>query len=365
MNKIKQVSKEIFEIIQAIDDNESDAMIYDSYEEYNKSMLDFIKSHNKQWFVKFFDMIVKNIKNEMNENSLKSELLNIPKINKHIINHVIDSIYSQDNILKDEEEDNVDFVDEQNYDVEDNAELDDINLEGVINNFKWRDNQLIAINNTIEQDFKSGIHNQVVGAGKSYIILKTIDEHLKAHNNVGIYIITCFRQEILKDLFFDSEGKLDEKRKNTLKMNEIINLDNFNIINRVHNKKKILKFNEDKATILIINTDFLKAIDKDNIIDYNKVNLIILDECHCVSADKFYTLLMKIKYDKKIHIIGFSATPLRQHAEKKLVDVFSLTMKKNTKNKKLNIISNYDFITAIKMMLFYHHITYYVKLTKL
>lgn len=40
------------------------------------------------------------------------------------------------------------------------AEID-ISLHEVIDNFKWRKNQLDAINNTIIQDFKSGIHNQI------------------------------------------------------------------------------------------------------------------------------------------------------------------------------------------------------------
>lgn len=48
MSKIKKIETEIYQIIKAIGDGESDSNIYDSYEEYNKSMLDFIKSKNKQ-----------------------------------------------------------------------------------------------------------------------------------------------------------------------------------------------------------------------------------------------------------------------------------------------------------------------------
>lgn len=58
--------------------------------------------------------------------------------------------------------------------------------------------------------------------------------------------------------------------------------------------------------------------------------------------------IKKIKYVYKKHIIGFSATPLRKNSENQLIDIFSMTTNKNNKNKKLNIISNYDFINAIK-----------------
>ena len=74
----------------------------------------------------------------------------------------------------------------------------------------------------------------------------------------------------------------------------------------------------------------------------------ILDECHSVSAPNLYNELHRIKYQYKKHIIGFSATPLRKNAEKKLVDIFSATTDEKQPNKKLNIISTYDFVSAIR-----------------
>ncbi len=58
----------------------------------------------------------------------------------------------------------------------------------------------------------------------------------------------------------------------------------------------------------------MKALDNNECIDYEECNFIIFDECHGVSAPKFYNLIKKIKYDYKVPIIGFSATPLREKA---------------------------------------------------
>jgi hypothetical protein len=57
-------------------------------------------------------------------------------------------------------------------------------------------------------------------------------------------------------------------------------------------------------------------------------------------------LLYKIKYEYKKHIIGFSATPVRDNAEDKVKNIFSKSLNKNDKHL-LNIISNYDIMNAI------------------
>ena len=330
---VSKIKKEIEEILTAINNGESDSIICDSYEDYSKSMLDFIKTKNKIWFSKLFNVITEEIDNGADEISLKKEL-QIKKLHKNLINHIIDKIFSEDIIVDDQENDG---DDEENNPIH-------VPLEEAVCNFKWRDNQSIAINNTITQKFKSGVHNQIMGAGKTYIIFKTISAHFEKYPNKKLYIIACFRQEILQDLLFDKNGKMDEKKSDKLKKYGIIDLDDYLIIDRVHEKKKTLKLAKNKPTILIVNTDYLKIMD----LNYDDINFVILDECHSVSASKLYTILNRIKYDYKKHIIGFSATPLRKNAEKKLVDIFSSTTNKNSQNKKLNIISNYDFVNAIR-----------------
>ena len=118
---------------------------------------------------------------------------------------------------------------------------------------------------------------------------------------------------------------------------DIIDLDKFKIIDKINNKDKEIKNSKSKPNILLINTDFLRAIDKANdddeldyyVFDYDRIAYITLDECHGISANNLYDILKKIKYEHKKHIIGFSATVLRDGAEKKLVDIFSSSLDKN------------------------------------
>jgi superfamily II DNA or RNA helicase len=326
MNKnLEYIKKEIYDIIKAIKDGETDVIILDSYENYSKSMLEFVKTKDKQWFKFFFGMIELDIKSGATCESLKDEQVGNLKSGKQLLSYVIESIFNKEE--KEMESDSESDNDNDNLDNEPNItndEINDVKIEEAVKNFNWRKNQLDAIKNTLEQNFSCGVHNQIMGAGKTFIILKTIWEHFKLNkDNKKIYVITCFRQEILKDLFFDDDGDIDEDKEIFFKENDVIELDKFNIINRVHEKNKKIKASKNKPSILIINTDYLKSIDKgDNNIDYSDINFVILDECHSVSAVKFYSLLKKIKYDEKVSIIGFSATPLREGAGNKLIDIF-------------------------------------------
>lgn len=352
--KVKYVRKELFNVLKAIEDGHDDKIIYDSYENYNKSMLDFMKSKEKIWLKGFTKLIEEEIENGTDKESLRKELLSYKGQNKYIINHVVDTIFDDD-IIENNESD-FDSDDDEKHDYN-----DDEKIEKAIKNFKWRENQIIAINNTIKQNFVSGVHNQIMGAGKTLIILNTISKHYEKNKNNGLYIITTNRQEILRDLFFDSEGNIDDEKNEFFKKHDIINLDQFKVIVKlnfvkkdgknevkINNKIKDVKLSSSKPTIMVVNIDFLKSLDKAECIDYDECNMIIFDECHGVSAPKFYNLIKKIKYENKIPIIGFSATPLRERAESKLVDIFSSTYDEDKKGKTLNIISNYDFIQAIK-----------------
>lgn len=238
------------------------------------------------------------------------------------------------------------------YNITDNHKDDDTNdiieieQEELIKFEDLRKNQEIARKNNKKYNFSSGIHNQITGSGKSIIILLTINDHYLMdieRNKSKVYILTCPRIEVLRNMFFEKNLN-DEYVMN--KKNNIINLDNFKIIDKINNKNKKFKLSKNKPNILIINTDFLKILDKSNMVKYDKVNLVLFDECHGVSAEMFYSLLEKIKFNYSIHIIGFSATPLRDNAEEKVKQIFSSSLEKSP-NPKLNIISNYDLINAI------------------
>lgn len=231
---------------------------------------------------------------------------------------------------------------------EDNDLYLDNELSNVINNFKWRTHQEDAIQNVKKQNFSTGIIFHIMGAGKTYVMLKILNEHIMSKKNKGkLYIIACDKQEILRKTFYDKDKKWNVNEMNKWKEYGIIDLFQFNKIDCVYQKLKYINLSENKPNLLIINNDYLKSLDKNGKIPYSKTNLMLLDECHCVSANYFYKLLRKIKYEKKINIIGFSATPLRYKSENKLCDIFSLTTKQNKINKKVNIISSYDLMKAI------------------
>lgn len=340
------IKTEIYEVLRAIKDGESDVIILDSYE-YENSMLEFLKKKDKQWFKFFFGMIQCDLTNGATYEMIMEEMNNFCE--KSFVLYISNIIFDKKIIEPEAEHDAEHDAEEQQQQEEEEKQIDIVKLEEAVESFKWRDSQINAVLSTISQLFSCGIHNQIMGAGKTFIILNTIWEHFKLNpDNKKLYIITCFRQEILKDLFFDDDGDIDEEKAEFLRENKIIDLDKFKIINRVHEKKKKIKLSKTKPSILIVNTDYLRSIDKGDNIEFEEVNFIIFDECHSVSAVKFYDLLKKIKYDNKISIIGFSATPLREKAEKKLIDIFSKSFDLEDKNKKLNIISNYDFISAIK-----------------
>ena len=97
----------------------------------------------------------------------------------------------------------------------------------------------MAINNTISQNFVSGFHNQVMGAGKTFIIYNLIERHREINKQKsGVYVILCERQDILRQMFFDKDGNIDKIKKEFLKENMIINLNRFHIEERVFEKSK-------------------------------------------------------------------------------------------------------------------------------
>ena len=214
---------------------------------------------------------------------------------------------------------------------------------------EFRPNQIMAIDRTVQQDFKSGIHCQIMGAGKSIIMLNLIQTHHQLYGLNKIYIICTERIDILKKLFFDDELNLNQSNKQSWKRNNIIDLDQFELIENIINKKFTIPTIGDRPIIWLINNAFIR-----NRSHYTKINridiaLVLVDECHSISGIQNYNMLKWLKYgsnnDLIISIIGLSATPLRQakNADKQLIDIYSID-----KDLGLNIISNYTLIDALK-----------------
>jgi len=292
---VKYIQKEFIEVYEALINNVDINMINDSYENFSPNMLSFIKKKDLNWFNAYFLMIDGMVKKGMIQEDLRKNLLAIKNSNKNIVNYIVDTIYDDD------------IINEQNKNL--NGAINNIAIEEVINNLKWRKNQLNAVNNTIKQNFSSGIHYQVMDAGKIFIMLNTISEHYKLKPNNKLYIITGSRQMNLIKIIFDDDGNINPNKLNTFKYNNVIDLDKFNIINYTLNKN--IETSNTKPIILIINYDHLRVMHKYNKIDYTNVNFVMLDECHLANDPQFYPVLEEIRYTHKISIIGFSATHLK------------------------------------------------------
>jgi superfamily II DNA or RNA helicase len=353
--QIEYLTKEIFNIKENVE-NVSLDIILDSYE-ITENCYKFISSKDNLWFtlfIKNLEMTLKEYEYDINNgiNELKSYDMKNHFYQSFIC--YIENEIKKYHILKIE---NI-----NDYEHENNVECDnvlEINQEELIKteNFEGlRKNQELARENNKKYNFCSGVHNQITGAGKSIIAMLTINDHneMMKENNGKLYIYTCPRIEVLRKMFFE-KIKIDDKEvwiinkknKKFWKENKIIDLDNFNLIDRVNIKdKRKLKLKKNKPNILIVNSDYLKALHKMKSYKYKKVILVLFDECHGVSAKYFYELLEKIKFTYKKHIIGFSATPVRDNAEEKVKQIFSSSLEQ-IDNPKLNIISNYDMMNAI------------------
>jgi hypothetical protein len=217
---------------------------------------------------------------------------------------------------------------------------------------KLRVNQEYVLKLLKEDGITTGIHCQATGCGKSYIILMYCN-YFKKYNLKGNIIIFTERVNILKDFFDLDKKEICPDKKKFWKDNDLINLDDFGIINRVTSKQKdwhdILKETTIKPKILLINRAFLTLGEKYKDLNEKHVGMIIHDECHNTSSEMCYKLLLYFK-SLNVPIVGFSATPLRagktsnELNKDRLLNVYG-------NNGELQILSNFNMMYAIKHQL--------------
>lgn len=230
-------------------------------------------------------------------------------------------------------------------------------LDGVSTSFKWRINQLEAIKRLEENGLETGIHCQATGCGKTYIILKYCDYFYKKSIKGNIIIFTE-RINILKDLFGFENNLVNFDNKIFWKSNNICDLDNFQIHNRITIKKndwvKLLSIPTDKPNILIINRAYLTSNKNYQSVPSENIGMILHDECHNTTSDSCYDFLSWSKL-MGIPIIGFSATPLRfssdhNYTEKnreKLIDIYGKDSNNTILKNNVNLLTNYNMIHSI------------------
>jgi len=168
-----------------------------------------------------------------------------------------------------------------------------------------RPNQIRAIEETVSNDFNSGIHYHATGTGKSWIAMHII---LRFHDNYpkANVMWICEKKSILIEQF--NRANLKERHFDHI-------FQKYNILN--YSEIKISKWYNsvnsgifwNKPVLLIINRAFLTSSDK-----YKKIktqfDLIIHDECHSIvnkTTRQFYEHMLQQSHTPKC--IGFSATP--------------------------------------------------------
>ena len=172
-----------------------------------------------------------------------------------------------------------------------------------MNFYNLRKNQNVAINKSIENNFKSGVHFHATGTGKSVIALELILKYNEI--NKGNILWLCEQKFILTEQF--NRNKLKQKGyDNIFNTFLILNFTNnkpdnwFSLVNSALFWKKPI--------LLIINRSFLVSKKKYEKLKIN-FGLIIHDECHSIknkTTQEFYKHILR---ESNTSCLGFSATP--------------------------------------------------------
>lgn len=216
------------------------------------------------------------------------------------------------------------------YDKYKNTQIEKNNDDDDNIQFEWRKNQIEAIENTIKNNFNSGIHSQATGAGKSLIALNIIAKYNEKYPTNAVMWLSE-RKDIPMKLFLDDNYKINKNNKKFWKDNNIIDLSKFVVKDFVVNKSDLITtWNKKykKPLFIIINRAFLTTKSKNKKHKYvyqdiinNKPGLVIIDECHSAMANRTYNLLNYIKYNWNGKIQGFSATPYRKGKSYTSIDI--------------------------------------------
>ena len=213
------------------------------------------------------------------------------------------------------------------------------------------DNQEEAINNTIHNNFNSGIIAHATGTGKSLTGINIMYEYIKRFPECNI-IWLCEYKSVLNELF-NNKNFISYLEK-IEKSHSIYNFSK----NKIPNWYNII--NKNSNSIIFINRAFLTSQNKYEKIN-QKIDLIIHDECHSIknkTTTKFYEYIQK--YLPKIKIIGLSATPLIKSPFLNIINKYNLydaLCNKSIVNPKIiwftkeNIITQEEIIIEVKNLI--------------
>ena len=163
---INNAYNEVKDILKSVENEEKDIVILESYENLNQTILNIIKTKDSYHIKTFFDLVTEKLNLHMKEFK-KVSIEDIEDIfktnfkiteNRKYLQYVINLICEHEDVFEDKKNNKLleeKIEDEDANNDTDNDEEDDLNIpiDEVINNFKWRDNQKKAIENTIKQNF--------------------------------------------------------------------------------------------------------------------------------------------------------------------------------------------------------------------
>lgn len=171
------------------------------------------------------------------------------------------------------------------------------------------DNQISAVYNSVENNFKSGVHYHATGTGKSWIALQLILEYYQKNGKCNILWITES-----KSILIEQFNKEKIKEKGYQKIFEIYRIFNYALKKEKNWYDNINSFQYwNLSSLIIINRDYLTYHQNYKKIRA-KIDLIIHDECHSIqnkSTQSFYEFVLENWNTTKC--IGFSATPILQY----------------------------------------------------
>jgi type I site-specific restriction endonuclease len=182
-------------------------------------------------------------------------------------------------------------------------------------------NQIKAIDETLSNDFSSGIHYHATGTGKSWIGMNIILEFYKIYPKLNIIWI-CEKKSILIEQF-KIENLRDRDFNHIFQKYNILNFSENKLQNWYNSVNSGIYWN--KPVLLIINRAFLTSGNK-----YKRLklpfDLIIHDECHTIvnkTTRDFYDYILNKNI--KLKCIGFSATPnLNYEPYKNIISSYSI-----------------------------------------
>ena len=173
-------------------------------------------------------------------------------------------------------------------------------------NLSLRKNQRLAIKNSIENDFTSGVHLHATGTGKSLISYNILLAFWDKYPKNNVYWI-CEQKNILNQQFSGTNRLQNDSLQKIYKHAMVINLSE-NKINKWYNSINSSVI-WGRPLLVVINRSFLTRFKYYKLVKAS-FGLIIHDECHSctnTSTKEFYEYMVHKKAD--IKCIGFSATP--------------------------------------------------------